>query len=235
MTIANDLFQRPLALSAALLCALGLGFAPLAAANEGETEPEVTVEVEAQPEAPTEVETQPETPTEVAATDGEDASIAFVRAQPPEGDVKSVWQLREAGFKPGDRVTVRAQIGGRNPPWLNGMAMMLLADAKELAACTTGGCGSPWDFCSAPQDKLLLHTGIVRWLDENGEPRPISFHEVADIAPLSTVIITGVVADVGDPQALVIDADSFHLEERGPFAALMDQMKEEGTGPYTPR
>lgn len=160
------------------------------------------------------------------------AEQAFLREQAPDGETQSVAQLRQAGVKPGDRVTVRAQIGGRNPPWLTGAAMMLIADAEELAACVTSSCGAPWDFCSAPQDKLLLHTGIVRWLDEAGNPRPVSFHEVADIAPLSTVIITGTVADVGDPQALVIDADSMHLAERGPFAQMMDEMKAAGTGPY---
>ena len=72
----------------------------------------------------------------------------------------------------------------------------------------------------------------MRWLDNDGKPHRVSFHQIADIAPLSTVIITGTIADVGDPRALVIDADSMFLEDRGPFAAMMDKMKEAGTDPY---
>jgi hypothetical protein len=144
---------------------------------------------------------------------------AFVLESAPEGAI-GVAELRATEPKAGDRVTVRAQIGGRNPPWLPGMAMMLLADADELAACTTGGCGSPWDFCSAPPEKLWQHTGLVRWLGENGQPQDIGFEKLAKIAPLATVVITGTLADVGDPRALVIDADGFFFEDPGPMAHL---------------
>ena len=142
-----------------------------------------------------------------------------VLGEAPKVEASTVWELREKGYQPGQTVTIRAQIGGRNPPWLNGMAMMLIADANELAQCATGTCGAPWDFCSAPAEKVHQHTSIVRWLDEEGNPRPVSWHEIADIAPLSTVVITGTVADVGDPEALVIDAQSFFLEDRGPSPA----------------
>ena len=192
------------------LC-FGLVLAPAASANQ-EEQPSVEA-------APVE-----------QATDA--SSTDFVLQAAPEDAAVSVAQLRESGYTPGQRVTIRAQIGGRKMPWLNGMAMMVIADAGSLAACTTGTCGTPWGFCSAPADKLHQYTSIVRWLDEEGKPRRVSFHELANIAPLSTVVITGTVADVGDPRALVIDADGMFLENRGPFAKMMDQMKEAGVGPY---
>ena len=157
---------------------------------------------------------------------------SFVLASAPEADAVTVTQLRESGYVPGQRVTVRGQIGGRKMPWIKGMALMVVADANSLATCTTGSCGTPWGFCSAPADKLHQYTGIVRWLDEEGKPRRVSFHELADIAPLSTVVITGTIADVGDPRALVIDADGLFLEDRGPYGDMMDQLKKSGKGPY---
>ena len=176
-------------------------------------------------------EVAPAVVEEVVQTDTV-ASPSFVRDAAPEATPVSVVQLREQGYAPGQQVTMRAQIGGRKMPWLNGVALMVLVDAGSLAACTTGTCGIPWGFCSAPPDKLHQHTSVVRWLDNDGKPHRVSFHQIADIAPLSTVIITGTIADVGDPRALVIDADSMFLEDRGPFAAMMDKMKEAGTDPY---
>lgn len=146
----------------------------------------------------------------------------FVRDQAPD-NATSVGDLRTAGYRPGDRVSVRAQVGGRNPPWIPGMAVMMLADAEKLAACATGGCGAPWDFCSVPPDTLMAHTGVVRWLDGEGNPIPVGFDQIVDLAPLSTVVVTGTVADVGDPSVLVIDADGLHLEDPGPFAELMQR------------
>jgi hypothetical protein len=158
-----------------------------------------------------------------AAAKAQQGAIAKLLLSTAPEQAMSVSELRNAGLQPGSRVTVRAQIGGRNPPWLPSHAMMLLADAKELQACSAGGCGAPWDFCSAPRDKLLQHTGLVRWLDETGtQPRAVPFTEIAAIAPLATVIVTGTLADIGDPRALVIDLDGIFLEDRGPFAHLME-------------
>ncbi|MDA3960060.1 MAG: hypothetical protein PF961_04655 [Planctomycetota bacterium] len=157
---------------------------------------------------------------------------AFVKDVAP-ADAKRINEVRTAGYKPGDTVIIRAQIGGRNPPWVPGHAIMLLADQKALKDKCTATCGAPWDFCSAPVPDLLANTCVVRWLDDEGaKPRQIGFADMAKIAPLSTVVVTGTVADVGDPKALVIDLDGFHLEDRGPFAALMDQQA--ATSPMQP-
>ena len=150
------------------------------------------------------------------------ALAAFVLDQAP-AESHTVAELRAADAQPGDRVRVRAQVGGRNPPWVPGRAMMLLADAEPLAAACTSTCGAPWDFCSAPVDKLQAHTTVVRWLDGDGQPQALGFPDIVELAPLSTVVVTGVVADVGDPRALVIDADGIYLEDQGPYAALMQR------------
>lgn len=147
----------------------------------------------------------------------------FVLDAAPGGEAQSVAQVRAQAPEPGQRVILRAQVGGRNPPWAPAHALMMLVDAQELQACSTGGCGAPWDFCSAPYEKILSHSALVRWLDAEGQPRAQAFPELAAIAPLSTVVVTGRVADVGDANALVIDLDGLYLEDRGPFAHLMDQ------------
>lgn len=146
------------------------------------------------------------------------AATSIVLAAAPVDTPVSVAELRASQPQAGQRVTVRAQIGGRNPPWIPGVAMMMIADAEELNACRTATCGAPWDFCSAPVDKLVQHTGVVRWVDAAGNPQQVGFEQMSPIAPLSTVVITGVVAAVPDPQMLVIDADGLFLEDPGPFA-----------------
>lgn len=152
----------------------------------------------------------------------ESSLIASLRLnQAPSGTAQTLAELRASQPQPGTRVVVKAQVGGRNPPWIPGRAMMILADAKELSACTTGTCGAPWDFCSAPADKLLQHTGFVRWLDNKGQPHAVGFDAIEGIAPLATVVVTGSIANVGDPRALVIDIDGLHVADSGPFAHLM--------------
>ena len=78
------------------------------------------------------------------------ASPSFVRDAAPEATPVSVVQLREQGHAPGQQVTMRAQIGGRKMPVVKRRGVDGSGGCGVLAACTTGTCGTPWGFCSAP-------------------------------------------------------------------------------------
>ncbi|MFW5845971.1 MAG: hypothetical protein ACOCXJ_07075 [Planctomycetota bacterium] len=133
------------------------------------------------------------------------------------GGAMSISQLRASGAGPGDAVVVRAQIGGRNPPWISGAGIMMLADTGKLAACGPGGCGAPWDFCHVPPDQLQTHTLVVRWLGADGQPRRQGFDQILPIAPLATVVVSGTLAEIPGSPVVVIDCDGIHLEDIGPF------------------
>ncbi len=151
---------------------------------------------------------------------------AFVLDEAP-ADAKTIGEIRRDGFKAGQEVVLRAQIAGRNPPWAPAHALMILADDAVIGKTRQGGCGAPWDYCSADPETVLDNSCVVRWKEEEGEkPRAVSFLDLARIAPLATVVVRGTVAEVADPQVLLIDLDGFHLEDRGPWAEWMDERLE---------
>ncbi len=140
----------------------------------------------------------------------------LIVATPPP-TARSVSELKSAPELQGT-VVVHGRVGGREEPFVDGIAMFLLADA-EMKSCDElhgDACETPWDYCCEPNDSRVAKTATVQIADADGKPLRIGLKDYSELAPLTNVTVVGEVAAY-DPDAgtLVINAKRIHVQARG--------------------
>lgn len=115
--------------------------------------------------------------------------------------------------KVGDKVTFYGQIGGVPAPFVEGRAMMVVADHTQLKACadTCGGCPTPWDFCCEPSDKRQAHTLTVQFLDDNGQLVRESFETLAGVKGNAIAYFTGLVAEGSTDTLMTVNLSELYV------------------------
>ncbi|MCI0652036.1 MAG: hypothetical protein L0Z55_09145 [Planctomycetes bacterium] len=123
----------------------------------------------------------------------------------------------KATCKAGDKVSFEARIGGRKDPFVEGRAIMLVADSKlkSCASMAEDHCPTPWDYCCESAEGLRANTATVRVVDGESQVLRASLKDAGGIAPLRTVIVTGTVAE-NSPAAFIVDATSMYLPPAAP-------------------
>ena len=109
-------------------------------------------------------------------------------------------------------VVIHGRIGGRVDPFVDGVAMFLLAD-RGLKACNElhgHGCPTPWDYCCEPRDSLAARLATVQVLGADGRPVPVDLRGKHGLKPMAEVTITGNIAS-RDGGSLVINAQKIHV------------------------
>jgi len=156
------------ALSAAVALAGCTGESPSPAPSDGSG-----------PDAPA---SQPET----GATGAGSLPAGVMLAEAPDA-VRPLGEVRP-GAQPGDTVVFTARVGGREEPFVENRAMMLVVD-PTLESCAElhgDACETPWDYCCEEPDSLLANTASVQFVGEDGKPLPFTLEGVDGIAPLAT-------------------------------------------------
>jgi len=157
------------------------------------------------------------TSSDQAAPDSSSAGAAalpaglFVDQAPP--DARGVGDLR-ADVEATGEVVIHGRIGGRAKPFVDGVAMFLLADVDMKSCDELGGaCPVPWDFCCEPPESLAAKIATIQIADAEGKPLRISVEGQNGLLPLAVLTIAGEVAQ-RDGGSLVINARKIHVAKR---------------------
>jgi len=143
------------------------------------------------------------------ALEGSNGGAAWLLASEPEGSVG----VREAkaSVSEGDRVVVRARVGGRARPISSESPVFLVMDLS-LPYCgqvTAEGCPQPWDYCCETPEAKRAMGATVQVVDASGEPIDERLSE-AGLEPLEEVVIVGTVGARPSPEVLTIRADGVY-------------------------
>jgi hypothetical protein len=156
-----------------------------------------------------------------ARTKGEAAQAApapkipdatFVDEEP--ADAKCVAEVKKAAKK-GERVVVKAKVGGRSEPFVKNRAMLVVADRcmKSCDQIPGDTCAKPWDYCCEPPESLKANTMTVQFVGADGKVLKTGAQGVHGLEPLALVVIVGKVVERDDKGTFVVQAEKVFVEK----------------------
>ncbi len=133
----------------------------------------------------------------------------------PIADAGSIHVLRES-VAPGDEITLRGEVIGREKVFVEGRAAFVLGDPEKLTSCDKmpeDHCPTPWDACCDSPE--LKKTGIasIQILGEDGRVLPGNIRGVKGLKELSEVTLTGTVDKSSTKDNLIVNATMIHVVE----------------------
>ena len=142
----------------------------------------------------------------IAASTASIPAASFTRNRPAEAkDLMAVKPTATIG----ESVTFLARVGGRDQPFVDGMAVFTVAD-PSLESCELMGeedhCPIPWDYCCEDRNALTAGSATVRIVDADGMPYAATAQGAGGLAPLRYIVVDGTVSDRNDDGLFVVDA-----------------------------
>ena len=137
---------------------------------------------------------------------------AFVTAE-PAGTPTPIPEARTT-VKPGDTVLLKGRVMGVHHPFVEGRAVFVLGDNDTITPCNERGdsqCSAPWDACCDPIAVRAAATATIQLLGDGGNVLPHGLKGVGGLKELSSVTVSGVVAPMSTPEALVINATAVYV------------------------
>ncbi len=150
------------------------------------------------------VETAPDPSLEKFFTDGEI----------PVGE--SISAIRTSA-KPGDEISLSGLVMGRERVFVDGRASFILGDPTKLTPCSEMGeddhCSTPWDACCDSKEDLRNGIASIQIIGEDGRVLNGSIKGTQGLKELSTVSVSGTVAEQSTPDSLIVNATKIHVSE----------------------
>ena len=118
--------------------------------------------------------------------------------------------------KPGDQVTFAGDILGSMNVFMEGRAVMILGDPKKLTACSLipdDMCETPWDVCCDDPEVIKASIVTVQAVDEAGKPLKEGFKGVNGIKELSSLVVTGEVAEGSTADNMLVNATGIFVKK----------------------
>lgn len=137
------------------------------------------------------------------------APVSWVLTSEPT-DVKSVVDVK-ASASEGDRVVMRARIGGRRDPMTAGSPVFSVMDVS-LAHCGENPddtCATPWDYCCETPDTKRAKGATVQIVGTDGQP-VAGDASSGGLKPLDEVVLVGTVGPRPTPDVLTILASGVY-------------------------
>ena len=125
-------------------------------------------------------------------------------------DVSDLLAVKEHA-SPGDRVTFLARVGGRSHPFVDNLAIFVVAD-PSLVSCELMGeedhCPLPWDYCCEDRGAITKGLATVQIVAEGGVPFGVTAEGSGGLEGSKFVVIDGTVLEKNDEGLFTINADS---------------------------
>jgi len=141
-----------------------------------------------------------------------DLTSLVLEAEPEAA--RSISLLRSSA-KPGDQVTFSGDILGSADVFMDGRAVMIMGDPAKLTACNLipgDECETPWDVCCDDPEVVTASIVTVQALDGSGTPVKEGFKGLAGIAELSTLVVTGEVAEGSSEKNMLVNASGIFVK-----------------------
>lgn len=151
-------------------------------------------------------------PSKSSASNANDPWASILVTSPPPNP-KSVAEVRTDETIT-DEVVVTGRIGGRKKPFVDGVAMFILADAgmKTCDELHGDACPTPWDYCCEPEDSLKAKIATVQVVGADGKPLAVAMPP--QLVPSAYVTVTGRIGQRSE-NGVVINATRIYVAEKG--------------------
>ncbi|MEL7472307.1 MAG: hypothetical protein AAGK04_03245 [Planctomycetota bacterium] len=134
-------------------------------------------------------------------------SAPWMLAAAPEG-AQPVTEIK-ASAREGDRVIMRARIGGRVTPMNPGSPVFTVMDLAIPYCPPEEGCPTPWDYCCETPETILANAATVQVVGSASKPTSI-MPDAAGLEPLDEIIVVGAVGPRPNANVLTIRAESIY-------------------------
>lgn len=158
-------------------------------------------------------------PAPEAAAVAPETELAGLLLTVPPPDAVGSFQVRLSA-KPGDRVVLTGEIGGRKVgTFSDKMAIFLLADATVVVNCLREhtepgkGCPTPWDYCCTPKEKLTASLAVVQVKSPStGQVLPVTLKGWNGLKELSQVTVVGTVDESSTADSLIVNLEGIYIQ-----------------------
>ena len=117
--------------------------------------------------------------------------------------------------KPGDEISLSGRVMGREKVFVDGRASFILGDPSTLTPCGEMGeddhCSTPWDACCDSKEDLRNGIASIQILGEDGRVFSGNIKGTKGLKELSTVTVSGTVAEQSTPDALILNATKIYV------------------------
>ena len=142
-------------------------------------------------------------------------ALEAVFSTTPSQQAEAIHQARLTA-KPGDSLTLKGRIMGNLKPFVEGRAAFILGDPDKITPCNKNpddGCPTPWDACCDTPEVIKVGTATIQVVDAQGKVLKEPLENVHGLKPLSSVVVSGIVAPGSNPELLVLNAQSIQILE----------------------
>ncbi|NNC87761.1 MAG: hypothetical protein HKN82_04785 [Akkermansiaceae bacterium] len=137
---------------------------------------------------------------------------AVLTAEAPPNPV-SILEARKNPAAGAD-VTVTGKIMGRREPFVDGRALVVIGDPAALTSCDLrpgDSCATPWDVCCDEPAVIRKSIATVQVVDADGSPLKEGLKGLGGMKELSSLVVTGTVAEGSNADNFVINATGIHV------------------------
>lgn len=131
-------------------------------------------------------------------------------------DAQSIHIARTTA-KPGDTITLKGEVMGRDKVFVDGRAAFILGDPEKLTTCDKkpgDNCDTPWDACCDTPEVKKIATASIQIVDGEGRAMARELKGVNDLKELSSVTLKGIVDQSSTEENFVINATQIHVEKK---------------------
>lgn len=131
-------------------------------------------------------------------------------------DAQSIHTARTTA-KPGDTITLKGEVMGRDKVFVDGRAAFILGDPEKLTTCDKmpgDNCPTPWDACCDTKELKRIGIASIQILGEDGRVMSRELKGVNDLKELSSITLSGVVDQTSTEENFVINAKQIHVEKK---------------------
>ena len=141
-------------------------------------------------------------------------SLSEIILSEKPADPVGITELRTSA-NPGDKVTFSGNIMGADPVFIDHRAVLIMGDPAKLTSCNLNpgdACETPWDTCCDDPDLIKASIVTVQVVDENGKPLKNGLKGVAGIKELSSLVITGEIAEGSNKENMLVNATGIFVQ-----------------------
>jgi hypothetical protein len=131
-------------------------------------------------------------------------------------DAQSIHIARTTA-KPGDTITLKGEVMGREKVFVDGRAAFTLGDPDKLTTCNKmpgDTCTTPWDACCDSKELKRIGIASIQILGEDGRVISSELKGVNGLKELSSITVSGVVDQSSTEDNFVINAKQIHVEKK---------------------
>jgi len=120
--------------------------------------------------------------------------------------------------KPGDEITLKGEVMGRENVFVDGRAAFVLGDPKKLTTCDKMGeddhCPTPWDACCDSKELKSVSLASIQIVGEDGRVLKSGLKGVNGMKEISNIVVSGIVAENSTAENFIVNAEQIFVTDK---------------------